>query len=1704
VLNAEDGAVGSIAEALELCRQGETQLREWLDVSPTDPDYLFLQASIDRVGGCDLSELYAEDELLQTRAPGFEGEGLATALFSHQAEPPHTDYEDLPGVGASKPHRQPDHCYEVNFATPSALLEDWCLQDLTDWLLLLEEDIVTIADYDFEARQTRPDPFVAGQDCFVKEARGCIWDLRRAREGVIEPLNLRSPLHSQLDLDYIDTTLPGWRDQRLISYLHDGVHFEFDMPLQIVLHPHLFSVWHGFASLQKEARRLQGQSYQTQWSELFDLVPFMPIWILGHGSTERKYEPNRHRSTTEAGAPRMDMFDTEGKPVISINERSRAYNHPPELKPTPAEFAQDIATLNSAIAHAREMCPSGLLLVFIMTDDVADYFMHLATAPELWWYSTYAILTQDGDPPSESHSRLRFVVEYSLSFGVVCSSGYAQRFSTLICALVEYELQSLLDEQWPDWKGDPCFRNWLAKRESLGVRQVRLHTLKMYTDDAALAAASARMFILLLRAWHRATKKLNLRMAIAAKRFLGTAAIWLGVGFISAAGILFIPKGKILRAVSALGHLRQISLMHRDVLSLLGLLEHLRGVLFGPRRWMWGLWALVQHRNHPESYPEPDEFAIQNIQRWIARLTQGGTVHAIHAFGRKSSPASESQAQANSPLSSLRVRLHLWPDAARQRLVVDRRGLGGWCHGFIFHIPIPPLGMQLLVISVLELLAALVALLTFGSLSTDLQMTLHTDSLTTAYVVTEETGKAPAGQFALDYFHSLPEARGLLERTDIDHTYGEGNVGDLPSRAKWKELADLAAQLGVTVHHAPVPDAALRLVHATLRFEGSRQGLSNKALIALCGDVHPHPGPLSRPPSPPTALYRGGWTAQEIYALQTLSRSDLEQQFQRLREANLCLGRLAGELEDGINRRQEQILELRRRCRSYEDSCNTWREQGEQARRDVDRLHERIRAVNAQVVEFQHMLHERDVQIQGWRQLAEDRYRQGVEAERKHAQARLGRVKEAISRGGLTNAELIALCGDVHPHPGPSALERAKLTLASGMMGAEQGAVSQPRPGPSSLAQTTDDLRKQIGVNPGLPAQHTGSSSLERAAHSLAGQNRGGAKRTAEMRQQSAATSRVELASRSLKPRTEDAKPESMLGSLEGDQRVTFEDLQAQRRGSHGNTGLGKGVYALRPADETLLPRMQKEMANIRREAVNQRTFKKDMGHWNQYWEPVCRLFQTRSIRDAPGAATGSDADAQNADIDLACFALILIMATMQPKKKTAPAAKPQSGFQVLLAIRRIHDLLGVMFVPLKYVRSTLTGLLRRFIRVHGHEALLPDRKWPLPHGHFISLLRLKRIKVGSTYWEAESLLGQSTLAMICLLYAAGFRKAEITDHGGGVTYLTRSSLRWFIKGKFYYEPAAKLLSSLSPGDYVEVWPRQSKCDFTGEVWGDKPTFHHWSPVEGNACAMLAQLEIFKPVRGEDRRTFPLFSENDGSPVSETKAARMLDAMLLCFMPAALAFHYTWHSFRHSLATRLRRAQCPADVIMQLCRWQTIQSLRTYARLDASQQKMWHEASFAVQFTEGASLEDSLDSATVMHRLEQDPTWDREILGHGGAGQVDTPRAANAAQVAPRATTPTRRENLRTETNTARKETPRAQTPLPSLTKNNAVGRTVLVPRTRYPTYACSEHEGTGWEAIILSATGVSAMVKYLHAHTSDGRGYENTREPLNVLTALT
>ena len=78
-----------------------------------------------------------------------------------------------------------------------------------------------------------------------------------------------------------------------------------------------------------------------------------------------------------------------------------------------------------------------------------------------------------------------------------------------------------------------------------------------------------------------------------------------------------------------------------------------------------------------------------------------------------------------------------------------------------------------------------------------------------------------------------------------------------------------------------------------------------------------------------------------------------------------------------------------------------------------------------------------------------------------------------------------------------------------------------------------------------------------------------------------------------------------------------------------------------------------------------------------------------------------------------------------------------------------------------------------------------------------------------------------------------------------------------------------------------------------------------------------------------------------------------MDALLKRMLEAVgCGVQYSWHSYRAALACQLLEAHASTAEIMSLCRWQTEESLRTYAQLSASAYTNLLDGAYGRDFTQ--------------------------------------------------------------------------------------------------------------------------------------------------------
>ena len=121
------------------------------------------------------------------------------------------------------------------------------------WISRLAEDLSNMASNPLYVRRLR-DPLIITQLEFYEEAKGVVWDTRRRHfngpedtVGFFMPLDFAAPMASHLNVSFLRSVLgEDYPDAELFSFLEHGVQFKADLPLALVLFPHLTSLPKGF------------------------------------------------------------------------------------------------------------------------------------------------------------------------------------------------------------------------------------------------------------------------------------------------------------------------------------------------------------------------------------------------------------------------------------------------------------------------------------------------------------------------------------------------------------------------------------------------------------------------------------------------------------------------------------------------------------------------------------------------------------------------------------------------------------------------------------------------------------------------------------------------------------------------------------------------------------------------------------------------------------------------------------------------------------------------------------------------------------------------------------------------------------------------------------------------------------------------------------------------------------------------------------------------------------------------------------------------------------------------------------------------------------------------------------------------------------------------------------------------------------------
>jgi hypothetical protein len=243
--------------------------------------------------------------------------------------------------------------------------------------------------------------------------------------------------------------------------------------------------------------------------------------------------------------------------------------------------------------------------------------------------------------------------------------------------------------------------------------------------------------------------------------FIGWACVLAGLG------LVLVPKAKLLRTIHRIDEVLTDGLPFQDYRSLIGLLEHLRCVYAAAASIMYGLYQphgslWVQHEG-PAALIRPNGFQVEQLQRHRAALinTGGAPVTVVLRKGDGAAPP------------HLAVKYIVSADAATDS---KPPGLGGFCHGLYWYIPLPLEWLLYLHITVLELLASGLGAITLAPYLRHAQrIRLQSDALATPFVLSRHRARSPMLQFAHHELLKDQHYRAVATNADIQHLDGDDN-----------------------------------------------------------------------------------------------------------------------------------------------------------------------------------------------------------------------------------------------------------------------------------------------------------------------------------------------------------------------------------------------------------------------------------------------------------------------------------------------------------------------------------------------------------------------------------------------------------------------------------------------------------------------------------------------------------------------------------------------------------------------------------------------------------------------------------------------------------------------------------------------------------------------------------------------------------------
>jgi integrase len=1303
--------------------------------------------------------------------------------------------------------------------------------------------------------------------------------------------------------------LDEYPDQGLLSFVTRGTSSKtFDsIGLVMVLGPHLQSLATAFDAVAATIDGAVKGGLCGSVDREVAMFAFVPGYSIPQGAVAKKDGDTRRSS--DYGCPRKET----SPPATAINNATRAAGSPREEKPTNAQLAAAVAVLRLAADMFGED-------LFVLSEDFKAWFNQFGVHPSEWFKQTFQWLRRG--PMGELIPT--WLCEYVMGFGMANSSGIAQRFADALLWLLLRrfdESESALLAAEPN----EVRRAFLAERAQLGPHQAALWYARCFTDDTFMVVVGADRCVRLMICWGELIDEVGV-VTKRAKRQAGCCILWNGAFTNTFLANQVIPPDKVLRAVLLLRDVvNEVPVIFSEYRSVMGLVIHLRQLLRISKRSTYHMFRpFVRGWLHPAAPIHTTALLRANAAKFVVAL--------LHSAGAScSGPPTATFDAAPFEIEDLGRAFFAYVDAALQGAPVP--GLGGWMHGlyFSFALPTDMLGYPIVQ---LEFLGIILAHMTFSPIVGKARHVLVTDSETSWKIIVNDSARKDETQWLHEALLRVKASHGCFDQ--IRHGYGETNpFADLASRGRLRELIDLAKQMGIKTTRLPIPSKFLSLLDAFKAEFGPRE--------ALPGALREHKRRDRTPPSvPPPRTQHAPLEAGAQPAVRSAAQLAAEN-----RQGKGYSSDITG---DGPTRPEWWSP----RCPTSTTAPPTPRPFSAAYPTEPpprpSRLQHRIPPCPTSVPmpptsrlssaaapnAAPPSPHRQPICVPSCPKsvIAPPTLRPYSAAN--HTAASSSPPRPAIRvppcPTSITAPPTPRRNSAAIPKAAPPFPPRPAIRVPPCPTSVTAPPTHRPSSAPGPTAAPPPRTRAALWVPP-CP-----TSSFAPPKH----------------RPHSAANP---TAAPPPTPRPQIWAPPPPLSSPATEPAwaaLAGTPLAQERRRRHTGGPCSAPESAPSPFDfdssTGLVAGLFNAVSFAVHDGIPDGTLKKDDLAWSR-WETLCASVcagGTPPWRTDRAAHSGANPAGFERESRLLCVFFLWCYDLIKPRSKEDAKARPQSAFNMVMAVRRIHDRHNITMVSCKQLAAVLKSVTLRHIREHGPESILPNRKGALCPSVVRKIVTTPNgTKAGSRVVDWKTPLFLSLGTMFAVAMSTGTRKAEAALPNGEKfddRRLRRSSVVYRINGKVLVSPTPKELLSMVPGrDYAIIRPPRAKNDWDGTKFGSHPIYlilDYSDPI--NAASWLVRLELAFPCHGSDRRSQPLFfSDASFTPMSHSIVDTYLRIFLRLYLSEEEAERFSFHSFRIGFATALLAAGCSFDTIKALVRWSSDESVLIYARMDPESYTAW-------------------------------------------------------------------------------------------------------------------------------------------------------------------